>query len=132
MKFFTQSALATLLFISITSCGTMMVLLGDNFAYKISGTVESSKNDEFLSNVKVQIDCKGIENSIYQDKTGKTGNDGRYEISGYWPLNKCEIIFEDDSYKTTVISIGENHLLKRDGMVFIYVVNAKMDPIESN
>ncbi len=132
MKSYMIRILIVLCCITFTSCGTMMFLLGDNIIYTINGMVQDSKNGTYLSDVKVQVDCKGIERSIYQNKTCYTDLNGKYELSGYWPLDTCKIILDNEGYRLSQIKITENHLIRNHGLSWDYSVDVKLDPIKLN
>ena len=121
--------------ISATGCGTMMVLLGDNIRYSISGKVQSkssdqthdmSENEKGIANVAVKLKCQGFENSIYQNRTGITDENGRYELKGYWDLVECSIHFNHDNYKPTVVTIDNSHVTSLRGLSIKYEVNVKL------
>lgn len=116
--------------VAISGCGTMMVLLGDNTKYSISGKVESNVASDSggIEGVLVAVDCPGIENSIYQDKKVFTNSDGNYKLTGFWPLEGCKIKFTHDQYTSLTIHIDETHLLHHQELSLIYRVDARLNP----
>jgi hypothetical protein len=117
------------LILVLSGCGTMMVLLGDNIRYSISGKVQDSSISDAkgISGVKVSLECPGTENSIYQNRKGTTDQDGYYQLSGYWELKGCKISFDQEGYITKTIQIDRNHLIKSEGLSRTYVVNARLE-----
>ena len=114
----------------LSGCGTMMVLLGDNIRYSISGNVQDSSISDAkgISGVKVSVECSGIENSIYQNRKETTNQNGHYQLSGYWELNGCKVNFEHKSYITKTIGIDHSHLINSEGLSRTYIVNARLKP----
>jgi hypothetical protein len=113
----------------LSGCRTMMVMFGDNIRYSISGQVQDSAipNLKGIADVNVSLECPGAENSIYQNRKGKTDQNGHYQLSGYWELRDCRISFAHEHYKTTVINIEQSHLIKSEGLSREYEVNARLE-----
>ena len=113
---------------SLPSCGTMMILLGDNYRYSLHGQVNGPRvgQGNGLSGVVVRLDCPGIEKGMYQNRKGITDGNGRYQLSGYWPLNGCKGTFEHAEYRPVTITIEKERA--REGMVLDYIVDVRLEP----
>jgi hypothetical protein len=72
----------------LSGCGTLMVLLGDNIRYSVSGKIQSSSSGDHkaIRDALVAVECPGLENSVYQNRKGLTDDNGDYELVGYWEL----------------------------------------------
>jgi hypothetical protein len=129
-----HSAICVLLvsLLVLQGCGTMMLLmmLGDNIRYSISGNVrDSSVSDaKCISGLKVSLGCPGVENAIFQNRKGTTDQSGYYKLSGYWELDGCEISFDHEGFMRKTIHIDQNHLIESEGLSRTYVVNAQLNP----
>jgi hypothetical protein len=119
-----------MMFLPVSGCGTMMFLLGDNVRYRLSGKVQraSPSGDKGIQDVKVAVDCPGLEKSVYQNSKGVTDANGNYELTGYWELQECRIRFTHDKYSSRTIDIDEKHLTKREGLLVSYKVDTSLDP----
>src|SRR5208337_1895719 len=93
---------------------TMMVLLGDNIRYSISGKVYSLSDVQTsamavdaagIPDATVEVSCPGIENSVYQNRRGVTDQSGCYQLTGYWRLESCEVTFKHHNYEPVRIAI---------------------------
>ena len=115
--------------IVLSGCRTMMVMFGDNIRYSISGQVQEStiRDVKGIADVNVSLECPGAANSIYQNRKGKTDQNGHYQLAGYWELKECKISFAHENYKTTSINIEQSHLIKSEGLSRKYEVNARLE-----
>jgi hypothetical protein len=113
-------------------CGTMMVLLGDNIRYVISGNVKNANDKKNISHVKVSVNCSGLEKTMYQNREGITDNSGEYKLVGYWELNGCKIIFEHVNYEPRSIIIDDSHLVSAEGLSRDYKVDVRLNPKDQN
>ena len=118
------------LLLALASCGTMMVLMGDNVRYSLSGQVQSSTSrpPKGISDVVVSIDCPGLEKSVYQNRKGDTDRNVNYAVAGYWDLQACRIALTHPDYQPLTVSIGKEHLTNSAGLSLTYVVNMFLDP----
>ena len=121
----------------LSGCGTMMVLLGDNIRYSISGKVYSLSDVQAsamavdaagIPDVTVEVSCPGIENSIYQNRRGVTDQNGYYQLTGYWQLEGCEVTFKHHNYKPVRIAIDRSHLINSTYLSRTYQLNARLEP----
>ena len=118
----------------LSGCGTMMVLFGDNIRYSISGEVLNSSVDgtKAIKDAKVSLECSGIEKSKYQNRKGSTDKNGQYQLSGYWELNDCKIIFKHENYISKTIKIEQKHLIESKGLSRTYKLDSSLNPKANN
>ena len=120
------------LILPLSGCGTMMLMmmLGDNIRYSISGNVKDSSVSDAkgISGVKVSLGCPGVVNSIFQNRKGTTDQSGYYQLSGYRELNGCKISFDHEGFMRKTIEIDQNHLIESEDLSRTYVVNVPLKP----
>lgn len=127
-KVFLASSLAIL--VTLAGCGTMMILLGDNVRYSISGKVTDCRNGNAMSikNVSVKVDCPGIERSMYQNRKGVTDENGNFRLIGYWELQGCKVHFKKQEYNALTINIDESHMEEIEyALSRSYIVNVCLE-----
>ncbi len=85
-----------------------------------------AENKKGVANVTVNLKCKGLEKSIYQNRKGFTDEYGMYKLKGYWDLEGCSIHFSHNNYKPTVVTVDNSYVIKRSGLSINYEVNATL------
>ena len=105
-----------------------MVLLGDNVRYSMSGRVTSSTSGQAIPNVSVNLECPGVEKSVYQSRRGRTDENGNYRLVGYWELQDCKLTFAHPDYQPLTINVAKEHMTASSGLSLTYVVNATLEP----
>jgi hypothetical protein len=125
-------AISILFCLCCSGCGTMMVFLGDNVRFSISGNVQDGNSGKDIFDVSVFLDCSGIEKSMYQDGKCETGINGNYELSGNWELNGCQMNFEHEDYQPISVIINESHLVTSEGLSRVYKVDVLLKQKATN
>lgn len=115
-----------LLVLTVSGCETMVYLLGDTARYSVSGDIRPSDNmaQAGISSVTVAVECPGIERAMWQNKKGRSDENGKYTLRGKGTLQDCKLIFSHPAYYPETIPVGQNHLTTQFGLSFDYRVNA--------
>lgn len=75
----------------------------------------------------VAVDCPGVESSLYQNRKGFTDEKGKYNVTGHWDLQGCNVNFSHDNYRSAIVRVEKSHLVSSDGLLQTYKIDVHLE-----